>query len=280
MCRSMSAATSSTRMRQPSCSPKNVTLLPTTGPRSTISGLSRAWRPRQELLQRLGGMGEVGRGGRARIDTGIALGHAARAEKRKQVGERARFGHASPVRVSGPALGADLLTLRLCARLHGGGRGGGLAAGFAEPRCMSTLPRKCAPSAIATRGEAMSPSTEPLSRMSTFSDAVTLPVTSPSTTTDFAKTSALILPLGPMVSTLSLSSILPSTWPSIVRSSLPLSSPLMMTDLPMYSRCPSQSGDPRLAGSRSPLAVGAERRRRSGRRWRGRLDRLITLPHR
>ena len=29
---------------------------------------------------------------------------------------------------------------------------------------------------MATRGEAMSPSTEPLSRMSTFSEAVTLPV--------------------------------------------------------------------------------------------------------
>ena len=39
------------------------------------------------------------------------------------------------------------------------------------PRFMSTLPRKCAPSAIATRGEMMSPSTEPLSRMSTFSRA-------------------------------------------------------------------------------------------------------------
>ena len=41
----------------------------------------------------------------------------------------------------------------------------------APPRFMSTLPRKCAPSAIATRGEMMSPSTEPLSRMSTFSRA-------------------------------------------------------------------------------------------------------------
>ena len=46
---------------------------------------------------------------------------------------------------------------------------------------MSTLPRKCAPSAIATRGEMMSPSTDPLSRMSTLSLAVTLPVTSPRT---------------------------------------------------------------------------------------------------
>ena len=38
---------SSTRMRQPSCSPKNVTLLPTTGPRSSRSGVVRrraGWR--------------------------------------------------------------------------------------------------------------------------------------------------------------------------------------------------------------------------------------------
>ena len=45
--------------------------------------------------------------------------------------------------------------------------------------CMSMLPRKCAPSAIATRGADKSPSTEPLSRMSTRSVAVMLPCTSP-----------------------------------------------------------------------------------------------------
>ena len=50
----------------------------------------------------------------------------------------------------------------------------------------------------------MSPSTEPLSRMSTFSEAVTLPVTSPSTMTALANTSARILPLGPIVRMLSL----------------------------------------------------------------------------
>ncbi len=111
------------------------------------------------------------------------------------------------------------------------------SAGLVAPpgRCMSMLPRKCAPSAMATRGAAMSPSTEPLSRMSTFSLAVTLPVTSPRMTTDLANTWALILPFGPIVSTFCRSSILPSTWPSIVRSSLPLSSPLMTTDLPMFT---------------------------------------------
>ena len=47
----------------------------------------------------------------------------------------------------------------------------------------------------------MSPSTEPLSRMSTFSLAVTLPVTSPSMMTDLANTCALILPFAPIVRT-------------------------------------------------------------------------------
>ena len=39
--------------------------------------------------------------------------------------------------------------------------------------------------------------------MSTFSEAVTLPMTSPSTITALANTWALILPFGPMVSTFS-----------------------------------------------------------------------------
>ena len=99
------------------------------------------------------------------------------------------------------------LTSRVCGadalRRRGCGCGGAAAArGLAPPawpaawlpplRCMSTLPRKCAPSAIATRGEMMSPSTDPLSRMSTFSLAVTLPVTSPSTITALANTCALM----------------------------------------------------------------------------------------
>src|SRR5215204_96173 len=102
-------------------------------------------------------------------------------------------------------------------------------------RCMSTAPRKCAPSAIATRGEMMSPSTDPLSRMSTFSLAVTFPVISPSTMTALANTSALMRPFGPTVSTWSRSSTRPSTYPSTVRSSLPFSSPLITTDLPMLT---------------------------------------------
>ena len=121
------------------------------------------------------------------------------------------------------------------------------------------LPRKWAPSAIATRGEIRSPSTEPLSRMSTFSEAVTLPTTSPRTMTDLANTAALILPFGPIVRTFWRSSILPSTWPSMVRSSLPLSSPLMTTDLPMFttSLIGWASGRDGLAGASTTGACAA-----------------------
>ena len=74
-------------------------------------------------------------------------------------------------------------------------------------RCMSMLPRKCAPSAIAMRGADRSPSTDPWSRMSARSLAVMFPWTSPWTTMDFAKISALIRPFGPIVSTFCLSSM-------------------------------------------------------------------------
>ena len=136
-------------------------------------------------------------------------------------------------------------------------------------------------------GAAMSPSTEPLSRMSTFSVAVTLPVTSPRMMTDLANTCALIRPFGPMVSTFCRSSILPSTCPSIVRSSLPFSSPLMTTDLPMFTATllHSATGSLLRAG-RAPArlrrrlvrstgvapAAGPSRRRR-------RLHRFIPFPH-
>jgi hypothetical protein len=71
--------------------------------------------------------------------------------------------------------------------------------------CMSMLPRKCEPSAMATRGATMSPSTEPFSLMSTFSVAFRLPVTWPRTTTALAETCALIRPFGPTVRTWSFS---------------------------------------------------------------------------
>ena len=111
-----------------------------------------------------------------------------------------------------------------------------LGLGSAPSRLMSTLPRKCAPSAMAIRGAVMSPSTAPFSRMLTMSTAVILPVTRPRMSTDLANSSsALILPLGPTVNALSRKSILPSNCPSMVRFSLPLNSPLMTTDLPMLT---------------------------------------------
>ena len=126
---------------------------------------------------------------------------------------------------------------------------------------------------MATRGAVMSPSTEPFSLMLTLSLAVTLPFTSPSTTTDFANTCALILPLGPIVSTCWRSSILPSTRPSTVRSSLPFSSPLMTTDFPMLTRSvtriPSSSlrfaGVRRVMMSSSSESVSARERSDSSR---------------
>ena len=58
---------------------------------------------------------------------------------------------------------------------------------------MTTLPRKWAPSAIATRGATRSPSTDPVSRSSTFSLAVMVPVTAPSTIATFTKISGSLL---------------------------------------------------------------------------------------
>ena len=57
----------------------------------------------------------------------------------------------------------------------------GPSATAVEGCCISMLPRKCAPSPIATRGAVMSPSTEPFSWMLTVSVAVMSPVTVPAT---------------------------------------------------------------------------------------------------
>ena len=57
----MSAAMSSTRMRQPSCSPKNVTLLPTTGPEVEEQRILAGLQAGEKLLQRLGRIRRLGR---------------------------------------------------------------------------------------------------------------------------------------------------------------------------------------------------------------------------
>ena len=107
------------------------------------------------------------------------------------------------------------------------GRGRSALAGAWPFRCMSMLPRKCAPSAIATAGRRCRRPPTRCRGCPPISLALMLPVSSPQTTTAFAKTCALMRPFWPIVSVWSRSSILPSTCPSIVRSSLPSSSPLI-----------------------------------------------------
>src|ERR1017187_9036542 len=63
-----------------------------------------------------------------------------------------------------------------------------------------------------------------------------LPSSFPCTTTPLASTLALTWPFGPTVRLLPLRAILPSTWPSRYKSSLPESSPLMTTDLPICAK--------------------------------------------
>src|SRR6266481_8272267 len=98
---------------------------------------------------------------------------------------------------------------------------------------MSTLPLRYAPSSMEIRWVVTSPVTIAALRNSTRSLAWILPSSFPCTTTPFASTLALTWPFGPTVRLLPLSVMLPSTWPSTYRSSLPESSPLTNTDLPM-----------------------------------------------
>ena len=98
---------------------------------------------------------------------------------------------------------------------------------------MSTRPCNCAPSAMTNRGAEIAPSTEPVSPMLTSSLAWMLPFTLPRTTIDFADNCALTLPVGPTVRTCCRSSIVPSTSPSMTRSSPPLTSASMTTPFPI-----------------------------------------------
>ena len=63
---------SSTKILQPSCSPKKLTLLPTTGPRSSSTGDSRDVSDGQELAEGFGG--EDGIVARPRRDPGTDVG--------------------------------------------------------------------------------------------------------------------------------------------------------------------------------------------------------------
>ncbi|EAU61854.1 putative receptor protein, partial [Stigmatella aurantiaca DW4/3-1] len=110
-----------------------------------------------------------------------------------------------------------------------GGRETGTRPGSTSP--MSTRPRKLAPSTMMTRGERMSPTMRPSRVSSTLSVALMLPTTTPLM---MALRTATLAFTTPVVSTmrvlLSVSS--PSTRPRTVRSSSPVSLPLMRMEGP------------------------------------------------
>ena len=135
-------------------------------------------------------------------------------------------------------------------------------------------PFTTAPSATTSRGAITSPSTMPVAWISTRSVPRTLPATRPITTTDFACTSALIAPFAPIVSRLLGSVTLPSTLPSITRSSSPVRSPLIVIDLPMFAMSPFPSR------SRPRGAGGGLRARRAAPLWTARRTRPPRPPAR
>ena len=96
-------------------------------------------------------------------------------------------------------------------------------------------PVMTAPSVTTSRGAAMSPTTEPVARTSSRSLALTFPVTAPLIVMFLATRSAVIVALGPMVKLWSPSSIDPSTWPSIVKSSVLMTLPSTRTDRPIHA---------------------------------------------
>src|SRR5688572_15415549 len=215
------AAISTSRNRSTMCSlhvrrpPKNSTFEPTTGPRSSRTG--RSSRPTAD--RNLGNTVDVAVAsspGRATAEEGTGTAGFCPFENTAQ-----RTG--APA--GGAADGAGACGLTSAA----------FVSAFSPARCMSIEPRKCAPSEMATRGAMRSPSTEPLSRMSIFSTAVMFPCTCPCTTTDLARIFAMILPLALMVSMFCRSSMVPSTSPSMVMSSLALKAPLTTTLLPMWA---------------------------------------------
>src|SRR5208337_89074 len=100
---------------------------------------------------------------------------------------------------------------------------------------MSMVPLKKAPSSMEMRAVVMSPDKDALLRNSTRSLAWMSPSTRPCRITLRASTLARTRPLGPIVRLWPRSAIEPSTSPSTTKSSLPESSPLTTTDLPMVA---------------------------------------------
>src|SRR5215470_16566562 len=100
---------------------------------------------------------------------------------------------------------------------------------------MSIEPLNQAPSSMEILWQITSPPSDPSLRMSTRSLAVTLPLTLPRTTTSLALMLAWTWPLRPTVTRLPGRLMAPSTRPSMYSDSEPVTSPLMMSDLPMVA---------------------------------------------
>ena len=103
---------------------------------------------------------------------------------------------------------------------------------------MSMPPLKNAPSSMLMRAAVTSPLSEPSARMSTRSEAFTLPRILPSTTISRAVMLAATCPLRPTVTRFPGRLMLPSTLPSMNSDSEPLISPLITSPLPMVAWSP------------------------------------------
>src|SRR5467141_4782924 len=107
----------------------------------------------------------------------------------------------------------------------------------------STLPRKSAPSSIARRSVCTSPVTWPVLHSCTLSRPVTFPSIFPRTITSRASTSAFTCPFGPMVRQQFVVRLsFPSTTPSTNRSSLPVTSPLILIPWLMHAAACDEVG--------------------------------------
>src|SRR6266704_1468616 len=107
----------------------------------------------------------------------------------------------------------------------------------------STFPRNSAPSSMANRSVCTSPVTWPVLQSCTLSRPVTFPSIFPLTITSRALTSAFTCPFGPTVRQLFVVRLsFPSTMPSTKRSSLPVTSPLILIPWLMHAAARDEVG--------------------------------------
>src|SRR6266581_9677258 len=107
----------------------------------------------------------------------------------------------------------------------------------------STFPRNSAPSSMANRSVCTSPVTWPVLQSCTLSSPVTFPSIFPRTITSRASTSAFTCPFGPTVKQLFVVRLsFPSTIPSTKRSSLPVTSPLILIPWLMHAAARDELG--------------------------------------